>query len=253
MASLKFQQWKYQLRSKLTEKRLGLQSKPKKPLKISVAVVAQDCADQLQGLIDNVRSIAFEIVVVDGGSTDDSLEVCRREPLVRLFERPWDGHFGTQKNLALDHCRGDWILHLDADERIGPRLIERLPYLCREDGPDFYRLPMYWLVSEDPLRYVLTKKHFPCFVPRLMRNLPEFRYQEKDPVHVTFPRAVKERMVKTYGAHLFHYCLAWLSRDELEAKAEKYRRDHPGTEDTTSAYYLYWQHDHQIRDCEETL
>lgn len=251
MSSLAFQQLKYRLRSKLTEKRLARLSPAAKPLKLSVAVVAQDCADQLRGLIENVRDVAFEIVVVDGGSKDESLDLCREEPLVRLFERPWDGHFGRQKNLALENCEGDWILHLDADERIGPRLRERLPLLCREDGPDFYRLPMYWLVTEDPPRYVLSKKHFPCFVPRLMRNLPEFRYQEKDPVHVTFPRAVKERMVKSYGAHLFHYCLAWLSRDDLEAKAEKYRRDHPGTEDTTSAYYLYWKHKHQIRDCEE--
>jgi glycosyltransferase involved in cell wall biosynthesis len=251
-ASLTLRQWKYRLRARFTARQLASIPPPSQDLTLSVAIIAQDCKDQLRGLIENVRDVASEIVVVDGGSKDGSQEMCREEgPLVNLVERPWDGHFGRQKNVALDHCKGDWILHLDCDERIGPHLKERLPKLCLQEKIDFYRLPMYWLVTEEPLQYVLTKKHFPCWVPRLMRNLPEFRYQEKDPVHVTFPPAVKDRMAKSYGAHLFHYCLAWLSRAELEAKAERYRQEHPGTEDTTSAYYLYWKHDHLIRNCEE--
>jgi glycosyltransferase involved in cell wall biosynthesis len=250
-ASLILRQMKYRLRAALTAAHLALKKRPAQALKLSVAVIAQDRAKELQGLIENVRDIAFEIVVVDGGSNDESLDICRNEPLVKLIERPWDGHFGRQKNRALEQCQGDWILHLDTDERIGPNLRDRLARLCLQNHTDFYRLPMYWLVTENPPRYVLTKKHFPCFVPRLMRNLPDFRYQEKDPVHVTFPKAVKERMVKTYGAHLFHYCLAWLSREQLEQKAQRYRAEHPGTDKTTTAYYLYWQQAHQIRSCEE--
>lgn len=225
-------------------------SKAKVP-KLSVAVIAQDCLDELRGLVDNVADLAFEIVVVDGGSCDGSQDFCRQHPQVRLIERPWEGHFGRQKNAALEACQGDWILHLDCDERVGPRLKARLPALCGQAEVDFYRLPMYWLTAEQPARYVFSRKHFPSWVPRLFRNRPEFRYQEQDPVHVTFPRAVKERMVKCYGAHLFHYVFVWRSREQLEAKAARYERDHPGTEQTTDQYYRYWRHPFWELRCDE--
>lgn len=225
-------------------------SRPALPLDISVAVVAQDCRAELAGLIENVAGFAREIVVVDGGSVDGTLELCREDPRVRLFERRWDGHFGRQKNLAIGACEGQWVLHLDTDERIGPRLRSRLPKLC-SGRADFYRVPMYWLVSEQPARYVDSPKHYPCWVPRLFRNLPEFRYLESDPVHVRFPAEVVKRMQKVHGAHIFHYCFAWLDREALLEKAARYLHDHPGTEDTTRSYYLWWLESHKLRDCEE--
>jgi glycosyltransferase involved in cell wall biosynthesis len=218
--------------------------------RLSVAVVAQDCVAELTALVENVRDVACEVVVVDGGSRDASLEYCRSDPLVKLIERPWDGHFGRQKNTALAACSGDWILHLDTDERIGPGLKARLSGLCAS-STDFYRVPMYWLASEQPARYVDTIKHYPCWVPRLLRNLPEFRYEDAHPVHVRFPKTVTRRMRKIHGAHIFHYCFAWLSRDQLEAKASRYEREHPGSEATTDSYYRYWRSPHDIRPCVE--
>ena len=206
--------WKSTLRAGLER----LRERPRRGAALpplSVAVIAMDCREDLIDLVEHVRGFASEVVVVDGGSRDGSIEWCRAEPLVKLVERPWDGHFGRQKNAALEACSGEWILHLDCDERVGPRLLDRLPALCT-GAADFYRLPMYWLVSTGPDRYVDTPKHYPCHVPRLLRNRPEFRYCEDAPVHVRFPRAVTRSMVKIHGAHLFHYCFVWLSRAELE-------------------------------------
>lgn len=220
-------------------------------IRLSIAIIAQDCAPELRGLLANVADIADEVVVVDGGSVDpDMRAIYAANPRLRLIERPWDGHFGRQKNAALDACSGDWILHLDSDERVGPELKRRLPKLCA-GGADFLRLPMYWLTSEDPARFVLSQKHYPCFVPRLMRNRPEFRYCDDAPVHVRFPRAITRSMKKVHGAHLYHYCFAWLDRAALEDKAARYRRDHPGSEATTEAYYRYWRHPHRLVSCGE--
>jgi glycosyltransferase involved in cell wall biosynthesis len=230
----------------------GLGRKPRSPGRLSVTVATQDQASALRGLLRNVEGFASEVVVVDGGSRDDTEAVARAHPLVRYVHRPWDGHFGRQKNCSLAHATGDWILHLDTDERVGERLRDRLPELMA-GRHDFYRLPMYWLASEaEPLLYVKTDKHYPSPVPRLFRNLPEFRYVEDGhPVHVTFTKAVRRRMKKVQGAHLFHYVLAWLTREELRAKAARYASVEPGSEGTNAAYYLYWERPHELLPCAE--
>jgi len=220
--------------------------RPPKPLDLSVTVIAWNRARELEGLLANVEAFAREVVVVDGGSDDDTEAVCRSHPKVRYAARPWDGHFGRQKNASIDAAQGEWVLHLDTDERVGPALARRLPELCARRHV-FYRLPMLWLVSEDPPRYVRSDKHYPCPVPRLFRNLPEHRYREDvGPVHPTFPKAVRRRMKKVSGVYLHHYCLAWLGREELLAKAEAYARREPGSEGTNAAYYLWWQRPHRV-------
>jgi glycosyltransferase involved in cell wall biosynthesis len=215
-------------------------------MNLSVTVVAWNRARELEGLFSNVESFARQIVVVDGGSDDDTEAVCRAHPLVTYVTRPWDGHFGRQKNASFEAARGEWILHLDTDERVGPRLAAALPRLCA-GRPVFYRVPMVWLVREDPPHYVRSKKHFPCPVPRLFRNLPEFRYLEDvGAVHPRFPKSVIRRMKKVKDVYLLHYCLAWASREELAAKADAYEGREPGSGETNRAYYLWWEARHEV-------
>ena len=61
-----------------------------------------------------------EIVIVDSGSTDRTLEICR-EYTDRIVFHPWEG-FVKQKGFALSCCTGDWVLNLDADEEVSPEL-----------------------------------------------------------------------------------------------------------------------------------
>ncbi len=213
------------------------------PLDLSVTVVAWNRARELEGLLQNVLPFAREVVVVDGGSEDDTEGLCRQERRVRYVQRPWDGHFARMKNASFAAATGEWVLHLDTDERVGPRLAARLPWVCRRG--EFWRIPMLWLVDEG--HYVKSRKHYPCPVPRLFRNRPDHRYlEDTGAVHPRFPDAVRDRMKKLRGVYLLHYCLAWASREELEAKAVDYARREPGSEATNSAYYLWWAAPHQV-------
>jgi glycosyltransferase involved in cell wall biosynthesis len=216
------------------------------PPDLSVTVVAWNREQELAGLIENVAGFAREIVVVDGGSADGTEALCREHPLVRYVQRPWDGHFAKMKNASFAHARGEWILHLDTDERVSPGLAAGLPALCAGRAA-FLRLPMLWLVDDE--HYLKTEKHYPCHVPRLFRNVEEHRYQEHvGPVHPRFPKAIRRQMkkVREQERHLLHYALAWASRDELRAKAQDYARREPGSEDTNRAYYLWWEQEHEF-------
>lgn len=65
---------------------------------------------------------ADDIVIVDSGSTDRTIEIARAAgPQVQVFHNPWPG-YGKQKNFAQDHAKHSWILNIDADEEVTPEL-----------------------------------------------------------------------------------------------------------------------------------
>ena len=84
---------------------------------LSVAIITKNEAANLPGCL---RSVAFarQIVVVDSGSDDGTLEIARGFGC-EVYSVPWKG-FGAQKQAAIDRCREPWVLVLDADERIPP-------------------------------------------------------------------------------------------------------------------------------------
>lgn len=76
-----------------------------------------------KNIADCLASLDFvdEIIVVDSGSCDRTEEICRSHPKVRFFHQQWLG-YGKQKNIAAGLAAHDWILNLDADERVSPAL-----------------------------------------------------------------------------------------------------------------------------------
>ena len=89
---------------------------PRDKLPLSVAIITRNEEDRLPECLASV-AFAAEVVVVDSGSTDRTVEIAREFGAV-VYVEPWQG-FGRQKQLAIDRCRHDWVLVLDADERVG--------------------------------------------------------------------------------------------------------------------------------------
>lgn len=85
------------------------------PVPVSVAIIARDEEERLP---DCLRSVAFadDVVVVDSGSKDRTVEIAESAG-ARVFVEPWQG-FSAQKQLAVDRCTNEWVLILDADERV---------------------------------------------------------------------------------------------------------------------------------------
>jgi glycosyltransferase involved in cell wall biosynthesis len=92
--------------------------------RLSVVVITLDEARDLPRCLESV-AWADEIVVVDSGSTDGTLELCRDWPKVRLVEQPFLG-FGPQKRFAVAQASHDWVLSLDADEVVTAELAAAL-------------------------------------------------------------------------------------------------------------------------------
>jgi hypothetical protein len=89
------------------------------PATLSACIIAKD---EQQHLPECLASVEFchEIVLVDSGSSDATIEIARAAGAL-VVEQPWLG-FPAQRNVALDHASGEWVLEIDADERVSASL-----------------------------------------------------------------------------------------------------------------------------------
>jgi glycosyltransferase involved in cell wall biosynthesis len=151
---------------------------------LSVAIVTLNEELNLERTLASVRW-ADEIVVVDSGSTDRTLEIARSFGAI-VIEREWPG-FAAQKNFAIMQCRGTWILSLDADEELTPNLQTQIRTLL----PTNPRRDAYYLRRRNLFlgRWIKRGGFYPDPKLRLFRRAvasfatpPQF---EQRPVHET--------------------------------------------------------------------
>ncbi|AWN43531.1 glycosyltransferase family 2 protein [Methylobacterium durans] len=107
------------------------------PVAVSCTIIAQNEADRIVRCIESVKGIAREIVVIDSGSTDETVALAERHGAVCHFN-PWTG-YGQQKRFAEDKARHDWVLNLDADEWLPePVRAELIDLLSRPIPPEIH-------------------------------------------------------------------------------------------------------------------
>jgi len=107
--------------------------------KLTVTVITRDEAAHIEAALDSV-AWADEVVVVDSGSTDGTADLARRHG-ARVEVRGWPG-YSAQKNYAASIASHDWILSLDADERVSPELAAEIKgLLAAEPAARGYRVP----------------------------------------------------------------------------------------------------------------
>ena len=91
---------------------------------ISCFLIVCNEADRIERCLDSLASWVDQLVILDSGSTDGTLEICQRYSQ-DVFSTDWPG-FGAQRNRALKKCRHDWVLNIDADEELSEALKEEL-------------------------------------------------------------------------------------------------------------------------------
>jgi len=142
-------------------------------------VIASDEERRLPACLQSL-DFCDEIVVVDGGSRDRTTEIARAAGAL-VVENPWPG-FAAQRNVALDHAHGDWILEIDADERVSPALAASIRAMLADPPGAEIRmaaLPMRDVFLGRPLG---PSARYPRYRHRLFRR-EAFRHDESRTVH----------------------------------------------------------------------
>jgi glycosyltransferase involved in cell wall biosynthesis len=113
---------------------------------LSVAMIVRDEADKLAAILSDAAGCCDELVVVDTGSTDATIDIARAAGAT-VFEIPWTDDFAAARNAAFDHCTSDWIMWLDADDRlpapVQAALRELTPTLTDETDAIFAEYRLY--------------------------------------------------------------------------------------------------------------
>lgn len=117
---------------------------------ISVVMIAKDEEKIIGRTISSIVPYFADVVVVDSGSTDSTVSICR-ELGAKVVESPWLG-YGKTRNLGACHALNDWILSLDADEEPDEMLLDHLRGLHPEEGR-LYAIQLITYFGNKPLRH----------------------------------------------------------------------------------------------------
>jgi glycosyltransferase involved in cell wall biosynthesis len=134
---------------------------------LSVILITRNEESNLDDCLASLEGVAQQIVVVDSNSTDRTLEIANNYGALMAYPTDWPG-FGPQKNRALDLATGDWVLSLDADERLTPALkSEILTAINHSAHVDCFAIPrLSWYCG----RFIRHSGWSPDYVERLFKR-----------------------------------------------------------------------------------
>ena len=164
--------------------------------RLSAIIITKNEAANIGDCLDSV-AFCDERIVVDSGSNDRTVLIAK-EKGARVSLHEWKG-YGPQKNYALSLVRGDWVLSIDADERVTPELKDQILAAIESDKADGYEIPRKSSFCGHMMRHA---GWFPDYVLRLFRR-DKARFSE-DLVH---ERVVCDGKVARLKAPLMHYAV----------------------------------------------
>ena len=180
-------------------------------MSLSVIVITKDEEAAIARTLDSV-AWADEIVVVDSGSADRTVEIARERGAKVVVTQDWPG-FGPQKNRALDLATGDWVLSLDADEWLTPASAEEIKSaIGARPGSAAYRLPRR---SSFCGRFMRHSGWWPDYVVRLFRR-GSARFSD-DSVH---ERVIVAGVLGTLAEPIMHE--TFVDLEDLVGKMNRY-------------------------------
>lgn len=181
--------------------------------RLSIVVIARNEAGRIGRMLDSVR-FADEVIVVDGGSADGTVAEAVAHGARVHVAADWAG-FGRQRNRALAHATGDWVLALDCDEWVGPELQAEICSAIGQPRYDAYQIPRASFLCGRRIRHCGWS---PDYVVRLFRRQGA-RFTE-DLVH---ERLDHSGPIGTLRSPLMHE--TYRSVDEAIAKMNRYSSD----------------------------
>ncbi|MDB5202068.1 MAG: glycosyltransferase family 2 protein [Ferruginibacter sp.] len=138
-------------------------------MKLSAVIITKNEAHIIGKTLAALKNLADEVIIVDSGSTDETLSICRQMN-ARIIETNWEG-YGVTKNKGIAAATNDWILSLDADEVPDEKVQQQLQQLPEGDARNVYRFNYLNIFCNKPIRHGVWggDKHIRLFNRRLVK------------------------------------------------------------------------------------
>lgn len=171
--------------------------------RLSLCMIVKDEEDCINRCLSSVKSVVDEMIIVDTGSSDRTVEICESFG-AKVFNFPWNESFSDARNYGLERATGDWILWLDADEEVDASDVHKLRDILYSD--DF-------LLSVHLINYYGDRpepdKTFDIAHTRLFQNHKGFKFNNKIHemlnVNEVFAASDESPIIKTVPIKIYHY------------------------------------------------
>jgi tetratricopeptide (TPR) repeat protein len=181
-------------------RRVARAAGPVSGLTLSLVMIVKNEEEMLPGCLDAIHDAVDEIVIVDTGSTDRTVEIAESFG-AKVVDFPWNGSFADARNCSLDHATGDWVVYLDADEHLLPEDAAMLRGLLGRTWREaFYLVETNYTGGDDSGSSVAH------LAMRVFRHRPDYRFEGR--IHEqktqTMPTDLPERF-ETTPIRILHY------------------------------------------------
>ena len=161
---------------------------------LSVSLISLNEADRIIYTLESVKDIADEIVLVDSGSVDNTVEIARSYG-AKVYVEEWKG-FSAQKNSSLEKCSGKWVLCLDCDEAVTDSLAEEIKTVISNPHADGYIINRRTVYLGKELKYSWQPDNRLRLVNR--QSCPKW---QGEIVHETLTLTGKTKQLKNHMLH----------------------------------------------------
>jgi tetratricopeptide (TPR) repeat protein len=186
-------------------------AQPAQGMRLSLCMIVRDEQEMLPRCLAAVAEAVDEIVIVDTGSVDATIEIARSFG-AHVIEREWTGSFGEPRNVAFDAATGDWTLVLDADELLVAEDVGLLRSLTGRTWREAFYVAETNYTGDLDAGSAVTHDTL-----RVFRNRPQYRYRGRlhEQIAGTLPAYLPERMEYT-NVRIEHYGYLGAVRDSRE-------------------------------------
>lgn len=191
--------------------------------KLSVYLVVYNEEKRLEKTLSAAVRVADELIVVDSGSTDGTVEIARRYK-AKVYQNAWESYC-AQKSFAEQKCRYDWVLLLDADEVMSPELIDEINKLKEKPQYNAYKVKISDMFPRDKLPSRFARRFNPV---RLYNR--RYAFMPPDKMNKDRVEVQKGEAIGQLKAEIYHYSFLSISQaldkynrhsDELQKTLDK--------------------------------
>ena len=163
---------------------------------LAILILTRNEEENIVSVVENAKKCTDEVIIIDSGSTDRTVDLAK-EHGAKVSFRAWTDDFSAQRNFALEQTKADWVLYLDADERIDVKMAKAIRSILQEETE-----PCQYLMERKSVAFGTKFNHGVLKPDYVARMFPRTSVHW---IHKVHERPQCDLPMKQMPGHLEHY------------------------------------------------